>query len=358
MINGHGGNIHQLAQDLGCRPSDIIDMSSNVNPFGPPPGLMALLKENILAVTVLPEVDAGAAVQAFAARYGLNPERVVPGNGTTQLIHTLPLALKTRQALILAPTYADYADACRMHGVPYTCVAARAEHGFVPDMEEISTCANRADTVFICNPNNPTGRLIPRIDIAELCRRHPDVRFVGDEPYLPFVRGGEAHSMIRTTLPNVMVLHSMSKIFRVPGLRIGFLAAPEDTARRMKQYFLPWSVNSLANLAVIYLMERREEIDPFVEESRRMLDAERRFMSERLQGISALELFPSCTSFILARLHGNHTAESVCAALSRERILIRNCRNFEGLPERFIRISLKTPEINGMLAGRLADLLK
>jgi threonine-phosphate decarboxylase len=110
MINGHGGNVYQLARDLGCLPSDIIDMSSNVNPFGPPPGLMALLKENIHAITALPEVDAGSAVGAFSARYGLRPDQVVPGNGTTQLIHTLPLALETRHALIVAPTYSDYAD--------------------------------------------------------------------------------------------------------------------------------------------------------------------------------------------------------------------------------------------------------
>lgn len=358
MINGHGGNIYQLAIDLGCRPSDIIDMSSNVNPFGPPPGLMAFLEENVHAVTALPEVDAGSAVAAFAARHELAPEHVVPGNGTTQLIHTLPLALETRQALIVAPTYADYADACRMHDVPFDYLITDASEGFEPDMAKLSDAAGRVDTVFICNPNNPTARLIPGPDLADLCRRHPGTRFVVDESYLPFVTGGDDHTLIRSGLPNVMVLHSMSKIFRVPGLRIGFLAAPADVIRKMKRYFLPWSVNSLAHLAVIYLMERRDDIDPFVAESRRVLDHERREMTSRLEKVPAVEVFPSCTSFIVARLTGSHTAGEVCAALARERFLIRNCGNFAGLSEKFIRISLKTPEINRNLAEKLARLLQ
>ena len=358
MISGHGGNIYQLAKELGCLPSDIIDMSSNVNPFGPPPGLMKRLRENIQAVTALPEVDASSAVRAFSTRHGLHPDQIVPGNGTTQLIHALPPALETRRALIAAPTYADYADACRMHGVPFDDFITDASRNFKPDMAKLSDAAGRADTVFLCNPNNPTAHLIPGTDIADLCRHHPATRFVVDESYLPFVVGGDAHTLIRSDLPNVMVLHSMSKIFRIPGLRIGFLAAPTDIARKMNRYYLPWSVNSLAHLAVIYLMEQRDEIDPFVEESRRVLDHERKEVTARLERIPKLEVFPSCTSFIVVRLTGSHTAAGICAALARERILIRNCGNFSGLSEKFIRISLKTPEVNRMLAEKLGRLLQ
>lgn len=356
MIDGHGGNIHQLAGELGCRPSDIIDMSSNVNPFGPPPGLSAHLREKIGTVTTLPEVDAGAAVRAFSARFGIRPDQVVPGNGTTQLIHTLPLALATRRALILAPTYADYADACRMHGIPFDYVTSGAFDQFQPDMAELSSAAAGADTVFICNPNNPTGRLIPGAELQELCAAHPDTRFVIDESYLPFVKGGEAHSLMRSGLSNVMVLHSMSKIFRIPGLRIGFMAAPDEIITKMKRYFLPWSLNSLAQEAVVYLMERRDLIDPFVDMSRRLLEEERQRMTDRLAAMPALEPFPSTTSFILARLMRGHTADGILAGLARERILIRNCSNFEGLSDKFIRISLKTPDINRMLTDALARL--
>ena len=119
MINGHGGNIFDKAKELGCDPMDILDMSSNVNPLGPMPGLMNHLHEHLERIIALPEAGAGSIIQAFSSRHDIDPKKVLAGNGTTQLIYTLPVALKIRQALILGPTYSDYADACRMHGVDF-----------------------------------------------------------------------------------------------------------------------------------------------------------------------------------------------------------------------------------------------
>jgi len=119
MITGHGGNIYDVARRLGCKPFEIIDMSSNVNPIGPPPGLKEHLKEKLDLITALPEVDAKEISTTFANRYGLDPECVLAGNGTTQFIYTIPQVLGTRKALIIGPTYSDYADACTMHKVEF-----------------------------------------------------------------------------------------------------------------------------------------------------------------------------------------------------------------------------------------------
>ncbi len=160
MINGHGGNIYDLAKKTGCLPSEIIDMSSNVNPVGPVPGLMTFLKKNILSITALPEVDSKKAVDAFAVRYDVDPRLVLSANGTTQFIYSMPKALETKKALIFGPTYADYADACIMHDVDFSCITAEEPLNFKPDIDrfkrQIKDSGKTADTVFICNPNNPT----------------------------------------------------------------------------------------------------------------------------------------------------------------------------------------------------------
>ncbi|HAO23079.1 MAG TPA: histidinol phosphate aminotransferase, partial [Desulfobacteraceae bacterium] len=170
MICGHGGNIYELARRLKCQPFDIIDMSSNVNPSGPPPGLTEFLKENISAMIALPEADAGKAVFAFAHRYGIDPKCVLAGNGTTQFIYAIPKAIGTKNALIVAPTYSDYADACAMHDIAYTYYLTQASQNFVPDLTQIQKDMQAADTIFICNPNNPTGVLIPSDQLESLCR--------------------------------------------------------------------------------------------------------------------------------------------------------------------------------------------
>jgi threonine-phosphate decarboxylase len=356
VICGHGGNIYELAQRLGCLPSDIIDMSSNVNPLGPPPGVTEFLKENISAMIALPEADAGKAVCAFANCYGIDPKYVLAGNGTTQFIYAIPKAIDTKKALIVGPTYSDYADACAMHDIAYTYSLTQASQNFMPDLTQIEKDMQAADTVFICHPNNPTGVMIPSDQLESLCRAFPEKTFIIDESYLPFVRNGEKHSFITRSIENVIVLNSMSKIFRVPGLRIGFVAAHETVIAKLVRYALPWSVNSLAQAAVIWLMTNRTKIDAFIEKTRAFLEVERKAFAQRLSSSRHLRLFPSETSFILAELSAPYSASEVCDALSNKGILIRNCSNFKGLSEEFIRVSLKTSEINCIIAERLLAL--
>ncbi|MGD9222815.1 MAG: aminotransferase class I/II-fold pyridoxal phosphate-dependent enzyme, partial [Desulfobacteraceae bacterium] len=248
MIIGHGGNIYDIAHRLGCEPSDIIDMSSNVNPLGPPPGLVAYLQRNLHGITALPQVDSKLLIDAFAGRYGVDPGSVLAGNGSTQFIYSIPLALKTQSALILGPTYADYADACSMHNVQYRYLIARESQGFKTDIDRVGGQVKDADTIFICNPNNPTGVLYTAAEIESLCRAFPEKHFIIDESYLPFVPSHAQASMVGRGLPNAVILNSMSKIFRVPGLRIGFLIASGTIIEAFTRYALPWSVNALAQI--------------------------------------------------------------------------------------------------------------
>jgi threonine-phosphate decarboxylase len=357
MLIGHGGNIYELAETLGCPVSEIIDMSSNVNPFPPLPGLVNHLKDKIHTIKALPEVDAKSITHSFAARYDIHADQVIAGNGTTQFIYAIPQVLRTKRALILCPTYSDYADACRLHGAQYDFLLTKESASFSPNIDVVIERSKEYDTVFVCNPNNPTGVLIDVADLHRLCRVHPEVFFVIDESYLPFIDDYVQHSMIQFDLPNVLILNSMSKIFRIPGLRIGFLISSIDIIEKFKPFLLPWTVNSLAQTAVDYLMKHKKQVDAFIKKTVKFIEIERIKMAEAFTDATCLKLFSSTTSFMLVKLYNNMTAEGVCAALAQERILIRNCSNFAGLSNEFIRISLKTSEINRMLAQKLLDLV-
>lgn len=353
MLKGHGGNIYDMAQELGCHPSEIVDMSSNMNPLGPSPDLVDFLKKNINTIASLPEVDANRTVNAFAGRYHIDSERVIAGNGTTQFIYSIPRILKTKKALIFGPTYADYADACAMHHIPYGYTTAEESADFEHDISAAAQQIQGYDTVFICNPNNPTGNLIPRTVLEQLCTSHSDKNFIIDESYLMFVDGSHKQSMIRSVLPNVMVLNSLSKFFAIPGLRIGFLISSPVIIKKFKAYLLPWNVNGLAQIAVQYLMKQTAEVQTFIEDTVKFIAREKDIVFETLKNSSYIKLFPSTTSFILARLYGNLTADALGNHLAQDRILIRNCSNFSGLSDRFVRFSLKTSEINRIFAKKL-----
>jgi threonine-phosphate decarboxylase len=358
MIIGHGGNVYDLAQRLGCEISEIIDMSSNVNPLGPPPGVEDTLKTHLDGITRLPEVDSGELIHAFSNRYGVDPKRVLAGNGSTQFIYTIPQAIETKRVVIIGPTYSDYADACSMYEVPYEYYFVHEADNFKPDFDHLKRYLQPQDVVFICNPNNPTGVLYKISEIKYLCDTCPKTTFIIDESYLPFVCSHRPESMIEQDLSNLIILNSMSKIFRISGLRIGFVIASERTIQKFSRYMLPWSVNSLAQAAVCFLMKNRSEVDAFVEHTQRFLAKERSLMAEGLENKAYLKVFPSTTSFMLAKLSKAYTAEVICEHLAKKKILIRNCSNFKGLSNRFIRISLKNSEMNQMLIEKLTALIQ
>ncbi|MGA6925606.1 MAG: threonine-phosphate decarboxylase [Desulfosarcina sp.] len=356
MIGGHGGNIYRLAHQLECQPADISDMSANVNPLGPMPALIDYLGTRLSAIAVLPEVDAGRMIGAFSHCYDLDPRQVMAGNGTTELIYLIPRALGAKKALVIGPTYADYQDACTMNRVACDHFICRESDHFIPDFAAIRQKAAAVDLVFICNPNNPTGVLVDRSVLHDLCRALPDTVFVIDESYLPFAPIPEEVSLIASNLPNVLVLNSMSKAFRIPGLRIGFVKGALDLIVQLRRYALPWSVNSLAQEAVQWLMTHPEPVNRFLASTRETIDEEKSRFEEWIHKESVIQCFPSATSFILMRLPEGLSAQTAWRHMAARRILIRDCGNFVGLSETFIRISLKSSRENRRAVEQLIRL--
>ena len=356
MIRGHGGDIYELARKIGCEPGDVIDMSSNINPLGPVPDLLEYLQRNLSVLNALPDVDGKELVEKFAEGYGLPVERVLAGNGTTQFIYSSPLALKIKKAVILGPTYADYGDACRIHNVDLKYVPSEESNHFQPDVETLSRLLGDEDAAFICNPNNPTGTLIERNDILKLCESHPKIRFIIDESYLPFTDQYDQTTMLNSHIDNVIVLHSFSKIFCVPGLRLGFMVASPKNAARFRRLYQPWSVNSLAQDAGLFLINHVVSDDTFIRTTQAFVTKEHQVFRERLGEIEALKVFPSVTSFMLIKMREKYDASQLCSILSKDRILIRNCGNFEGLSDQYVRISLKSSEINAKVAQKLREI--
>lgn len=358
MIKGHGGNIYELARQQGCALDAITDMSSNVNPLGTLPGLTAHLGRKLGAIESLPEADADTIATLFADHCGVQRENVAPGNGSTQLLYALPRALNTRRALIVGPTYADYASACLQHGItPDYLLAAEGDRIRV-NFQRLSSAVQNYDTVFLCNPNNPTGNMLPVEKLARIFAANPETVFLVDESYLPFAQEGRLSQDQYGDLPNVVRMTSMSKIFKIPGLRIGFAIAQPDIISRLQRLAMPWSVNSLACEAVAYILQNESAANAFVAETQTFLVRERNRILTRYAGHPHIHWYRSCTSFMLARLKGGHRAPQVCAELARHLILIRDCSNFMGLTDRYIRVSLKSTAENQRFVERLADLLE
>ncbi|MFZ5762080.1 MAG: pyridoxal phosphate-dependent aminotransferase [Thermodesulfobacteriota bacterium] len=344
----HGGNILATAKALGCAVGDLIDLSSNLTPFGTMPGIREALIAGLDEIRYLPESGSESLRALFAGRYGMDPSRVLAGNGTTEFIYAVPAAFGCDRALIVNPTYADYATACHWAGVPAESFALDPEQGFRLDLDALAAKLTGGELVFLCNPNNPTGVLTPSAGIAELARQKPESLFLVDESYLPFTR---EPSLLSLGLPeNLLLLFSASKIYGIPGLRLGFLAGSMGRIARLGERVKPWGVNRLAQLVGEYALS---EGDAYCSEVVRFIEAERPRVMAALAALPGVAPIDGAANFILSRLTGPVRAPELKEALLRKRIMIRDCANFATLDDRYFRISLKEQATNDLVLAAL-----
>ena len=348
LSHAHGGNIIRIAAELGRQPADLLDMSSNLSPLGPPPALLDYLRRHIEEIGYLPETDSRSLRERFAQHHRLDWRQVLAGSGTTEFIFTLPQACGAQRVVIPQPTYGDYTLACRQAGVPLKEIAAQAS--LEPSLDDIGQHLKAGDLVFFCNPNNPTGKLVPTARLREWIAAHPQTLFVIDESYLPFC--AEPSLLHGDLPPNCLVLCSYSKIFAIAGLRLGFLVGPAPILDRLHHLVRPWGVNRLAQRAGEYLIEHGE---PYRQEVLKFLATERPRFLAALTTLPSLRVIPGEMHYILCRLPEGHTAGDLAQHCLANGVIIRNCANFTGLDTRYFRISLKRPAANDRFLSLLRN---
>jgi len=345
----HGGDIISMARQLGCGVGELIDLSSNLTPLGLPPGLREALSEKLGEISFLPESGSETLISLFAEKYGCKPQQVLAGNGTTEFIYAVPASVKSRRALIVAPTYADYQTASEWAGLKVDFFTLQAEEDFALYFNRLSARLTGGELVFLCNPNNPTGRVAPTRELLDFILAHPASEFLIDESYLPFV---DEPSLAGFPLPaNLFLLCSSSKIYGIPGLRLGFLVAAEEKMARFAARRKPWGVNRLAQVAGEYLLAHG---DAYVQAVRDFIGETRPGFVARLAALPGVQVVPGAANFILCRLSGSMTAAQLREAMLGQRIMIRDCGNFTGLDAQYFRVSLQETGRNERCLAALA----
>jgi threonine-phosphate decarboxylase len=341
MQSVHGGNIIATAKRLNCGIAELIDMSSNLSPLPTDTGLLAVLRGRLEEIAYLPESDSESLCESFAARFRLQPSQIAAGNGTTEYIFSIPATTEAKRAIIVNPTYSDYKLATDRAGLFTENFQLHPQDDFHLDLQELARILRGDELVFLCNPNNPTGILTPSTELHDLICRNPATRFLVDETYLPFTR---TISLSQLPLPdNLYILQSFSKIYGIPGLRLGFLIAAAGNIAAIHAFQKPWGVNRLAQIAGEYLLLHGES---YIKRTVDYIKEQRpRFLAE-LKRLDHLVTVPSHTHFVLSRLDGDIKADLLQRKLLEQRIMIRNCANFIGLDERYFRLSLKDEESN------------
>ncbi|MGC8972402.1 MAG: threonine-phosphate decarboxylase CobD [bacterium] len=346
----HGGNIYRFSRILNKEPSEILDFSANINPLGFPVGLKEYLYRLLDNIIYYPDPEYTELRKEIANYVNINPENIFVGNGAIEIISLCIQSLK-KNVTIPIPTFSEYARICRINNlnVEYFPIGEDLRLNIDYLINKLRT--KRHSMLILCNPNNPTGKLIDINSIKFLLEETAklDIFVVIDEAFIEFTEDYPRHSAITfiKLFPNLCVVRCFTKFFGLPGLRLGYGIAPEEFIRRIKEQSLPWSVNIVADLAGRYVLKDIE----FMKSTREIIKLGREFLMKELSGIEWIYPYSSQANFILVKV--SIDTSILESYLLEKGILIRNCKNFEGLDKSYVRLAVKDHDSNRRLIEAL-----
>lgn len=341
MLFGHGDDIHNFKEEVK------INFSSNVWHGANLEKLKEHLWKNFDKVRNYPEPDASTICRLIARRHEINESNVLMANGSTTCFYLIAQTFEGSKSTILTPTFSEYEDACRMYN---------HELSFFNSLEEDLSALNLEgqDFCWICNPNNPDGSLIHRTELLKLLEENRDTTFIIDQAYISFSIEDALKATDLKNHPNLVLIHSISKAYTIPGLRIGYIMASPEIIKKVYQKLIPWSINAIAMEAARYILIHPAQFTLPIRKWQRDT-AEFIYKLSQLDG---LEIIPTSTTFFLVRLKKGKAADLKAYLLEKYGILIRDASNFRGLDETYIRLSSQVAESNQLLVNGIKEWLE
>lgn len=350
----HGGNLYAASRQRGSSFHEILDFSANINPLGLSENIRQTLCDSLEDIIHYPDVQAYAVKQEISQHYQVDIERITMGNGAVELMYVLCHILQPQKVLVTAPTFSEYQAAAKASHADIEYLYLSPQENFTINISELIQRLANVDIVFVCNPNNPTGTLLTNIQLEELLRvaAQHNTYVVVDESFIDFLPSDQPYTCrhLLANYSNLVILHSLTKFYAIPGLRLGFVLSNPELTRQLHLGKDPWNVNTLAQKAGVAALQ--DHI--YQREGKTFLEKAKTELYEGLQSITGLHPYPPSVNFILVDIKNTGlTSKELVEAMAAYHILIRDCSNYPGLSAEYIRVAVKRPEQNLILLHTL-----
>lgn len=338
---GHGG-----PYSIKNPNPQTLDFSSNVNPLGFPGMVKKSL--NPAKVSIYPDHDSTKLKQKLSKYLKIPTSRIMVGNGATEIIYDFCRAtIAKSKVLIVVPTFSEYESASRLCGAkPQFFISMNLQ----ADLERFIQKIPKNGLVFLCNPNNPTGKLVPKHIMSQIIKsaKAKSATVFVDECFMELAMS-QNQSVINLVpkFENLFVLRSLTKSFGLAGLRLGYGVGNKALVSVLDRIKIPWSVNGLAQEAGIAALDDRA----FLAKTQQLIKKESKFLIDSISGIDGFSCYDTDTNFILIKTR--QPAKTLQKKLLCQNILVRDCSNFRGLDNHHIRIAVRTHKENQRLVSAL-----
>lgn len=340
----HGGDIYRHTVET--------DFSVNSNPLGPPEAVAEAVRNSAMRIVRYPDVQCERLCSAISDFEGVEASEILCGNGAAELFFAAVLAVKPKKALLPAPTFAEYENALRLTCPEIRYYELRAQDGFAVQEDLLDLLDAGFDMLFLCNPNNPTGVVMEKEllrRVLKKCKKHGTV-LVLDECFLEFLEEPERYEMqtYRGDFPELLVIKAFTKIFCMPGLRLGYaVSGNEPLLRKMASCMQPWNVSVPAQEAGVAALA---DCAGYLRDTRVFVKKERERLIWELARLG-YETFASKANYVFFKGQAGLYEKALQAGY-----LIRDCRNYRGLSQGYYRIAVRGRQENERLMEWLRQL--
>ena len=334
MIYGHGDDTYRYGEKVK------MNFSSNIYQKADLTELKQYLATRLDAIGNYPEPEPKELEELIAEKLEIPASMVMVTNGANEAIYLIAQLYRGWASVIPQPTYTEYADACRMfdHIVSYE---RTDELNILPE-----------DRIYwICNPDNPTGNVMLKSLLAYVIKKHPRYLHVIDQSYADYTLQPMLKPKELLDCYNVMILHSLSKKYCIPGLRLGYMTASPIIIERLRDIRQPWTVNTLAIEAGKWLIKNDPKVIPDIEG----YIAEAQRLRDELQAIDGIMVMDTKTHYMLVNIDWTTSLELKNWLIENHGILIRDASNFHGLDTHCFRVAAQSPEENDALINAIKE---
>ena len=349
FVRSHSPASHGGLYSIKNPNQEIVDFSSNVNPLGCYSGVKKFLRKQLDSISEYPDSESRKLRSNIKWYTGLNESQIIVGNGATEIIYNFCLAFlnKKTKVLIPIPTFSEYEKAAKLSG---SKIIFYKTMNLNNDLEEFIKKIPKNGIVFLCNPNNPTGVLIPKKNMLKIVRhaeKNSSLVFI-DETFIELVPESN-QSIIKSikSFDNLFILRSFTKSFGLAGIRIGYALGSKQVISVLQKLKIPWNVSNIAqsaaSAAICY--------HPFLEDSNKLIKKENKFLTKSFSKLDKFSCFQSSTNFLL--LKTKIKSKTLQKKLLKNNILIRDCSTFRGLDQNYVRVAIKTRKENQKLINAL-----
>ncbi|SDK69956.1 threonine-phosphate decarboxylase CobD [Natronincola ferrireducens] len=357
----HGGNLFEIQRKCNIDKNSLLDYSANINPLGVPATLKTLITNRINDLEHYPDIYYHELKYAIATYYSLSIEDIFVGNGAAQIIFDSIHTLRPQKSILLAPTFSEYERALKSCNTAIVKHQLKEEENFDLDIDKfIKEIDDSIDLIVLCNPNNPTSRLITTKGLEKILQKSREVNayLIIDEAFMDFVEDQQCYSMLDKyrDYTNLIIVRAFTKFYGVPGLRLGFgVCRNSGLIEQLHQRMLPWSLNTFAG----YFGEVLRSETTYVEKTHQWLQQEKKRFVEELKKIEGLKVFSPSVNFILIKiLVAGFDVPQLKQRMLEKNILIRDCSTFDNLDKKFFRIAVKSRIHNEIFTKTLMEVMK